>query len=243
MKSSRFLLIAGSAACTLLIVALLSQLGLFGDTASAALDSPTREEFEKLKADVDKINKGEEQNLGLINVIDKKYDAETKRIDTRLIGSEFKFNGVGDIVASALTLEQFRKVRGDNDPNKPQWVQCDGSTKSANGYAYADSQYAKDSGRSNVPNLLGRYPRGFDGKPERPLLALLEDAIANHSHNLRGGRGTGWGRMGDAQGGGNNEVPRWTDSGSEFATSGVVGVDSSETRPKTTIVNFFIRIN
>src|ERR1041385_8549020 len=116
MNNSRFLLIAGSAACTLLIVTLPSPLGLFGSPASAAPDSPTREEFEKLKADVDKIKTGEEQNLGSLNEIDKKYDIETKRIDTKLIGSEFKFVGIGDIVASALTLEQFRKVRGDNDP-------------------------------------------------------------------------------------------------------------------------------
>lgn len=248
MENSRLVLVGCTAICTLLIASVLGHINFFGVVATAAQDSPTKEEFEKLKAEVTRINGLEEQNLGLINNFDKRYDAETKRIDTRLTQSEFKFAGIGDIVASALTLEQFRKVRGDNDLAKPQWVQCNGADKEAN-YAYSTSQYAKDSRRNNVPDLVGRYPRGYDGKPELPLLKTLEDAIVDHHHFLDGGKTTyGWEVMGDAQGGGNNQVARWRNTVNRFGTSGVIAVggvrvDASETRPKTTIVNFFIRIN
>ncbi len=180
MKSSRLVLIAATVIATLLTTYVLGQLG--GGTATAATDGPTKEEFEKLRADVTKIHKLEEENLGLINEVDKRDSAETKRLDTQLTSSEFKFAGIGDIVASALTLDQFRKVRGDNDPKKPQWVLCNGSDREGN-YLYSTSQYAKDSGRSNVPNLAGKYPRGMrDGFT---LLQELPDQLENHTHAVR----------------------------------------------------------
>lgn len=245
MKNSRLALVGGTAICTLLITYLLSHISLFGVVATAMQEGPTKEEFQKLKDDVTRINKLEEDNLGKINEIDKRYGAETKRIDTKLIQSEFKFAGIGDIVASALTLEQFRKVRGDNDPAKPQWVLCNGADKEAN-YAYSASQYTKDSGRNNVPDLVGRYPRGLaDGLN---LLQTLDDELENHTHVVRRYKGVRIHILPNVEApGGDNEV-LWSyeDPGEPKIVAAEIleaGVSGGETRPKTTIVNFFIRIN
>jgi len=134
--------------------------------------------------------------------------------------------GIGDIVMSTLDLPTFQAQHGGGTAN---WVTC-------NGDSYPGSAWERLNGNPKVPDLTNRYPRGY--APGLPAPGgHMPDAIANHHHEL-----SGWAVMSDARGGGDNHVLR-TGYGGATPTSNVVGADGSETRPKTTVVVFYIRIN
>jgi hypothetical protein len=134
--------------------------------------------------------------------------------------------GIGDIVMSTLDLRTFQAQHGGGTST---WVVC-------NGDSYPGSAWERVSGGPRVPDLTNRYPRGY--APGLPAPGgQMADALSNHHHEL-----SGWAVMNDAQGGGDNHVLR-TGYGGATPTSGVIGVDNSETRPKTTVVVFYIRIN
>ena len=65
----------------------------------------------------------------------------------------------------------------------------------------------------------------------------MGDAVGPHNHQL-----SSWGTMPDAKGEGDNQVLR-TGFGGNTPTSDVLNRTSSETRPKTFMVNSYIRIN
>ena len=135
----------------------------------------------------------------------------------------------GDVLASTLSLEQFQAQHGGSN----KWVLC-------NGITYPQSAFANATGDATgkVPDLRGRYPRGFMAGQTPAVGQTQEDALQNHSHVLGG-----WSEMGDARGGGDNHVLR-TGFGGNTGTSGPVGANvANETRPKTTVVNFFCRAN
>jgi hypothetical protein len=134
--------------------------------------------------------------------------------------------GIGDIVMSTLDLPTFQAQHGGGTTN---WVPCDGAR-------YPGSSWATLTGNPAVPDLTGRYPRGYAAGLPGPG-GKLEDAVGNHRHEM-----TGWAPMSDAKGEGDNHVLR-TGFGGVTPTSGVVGQDATETRPKTTVVMFYIRIN
>ena len=143
--------------------------------------------------------------------------------------------GVGDIVMSPLNLQQFRAQHGGGTA----WVLCDGGR-------FPNSRYAQIVGRPDVPDLRGRYPRGFaSGLPDPG--GTMEDATRNHRHQFGDAAGLGadrWNIMRDAEGGGDNFVARIGVGSGGISTTGMVdGQPDNETRPKTTIVNFYIRIN
>jgi hypothetical protein len=143
---------------------------------------------------------------------------------------------VGTIVMSTLSAAQFQSQFAGTSA---RWVICDGK-----GYPKTPWARLVESSDGNVPDLTGRYPRGYkEGLPAAG--SHQADAIAEHKHYLDGGVSDikDWGIMNDAEGGGNNQVIRWANNPGPFATTGVVGAAvESETRPKTTVVNFFIRI-
>jgi|SRR5947209_20406552 len=146
--------------------------------------------------------------------------------------------GIGDIIMSVLDEETFESQHGGAPGTgiQPTWVLCDGRD-------VHDSAYARLSGKRFVPDFVGRYPRGEDvdaktGVHTPAVGGQMPDAFGSHNHILVDGV-NGWGVMGDAQGGGDNQVLR-TGYGGTIHTS---YSGDQETRPKTTVVNFFIRIN
>jgi hypothetical protein len=233
MRINQWARILGIVILTLLLNWLVGHLS----TSVSASDSPTIDEFNKLKSDVDRIRLDEETNLASINSVDNKYKQITDKANSDFKAAEFKLASVGDIVASSLTLEQFRIERGDKDGS--QWVQCDGREYPDSAYA----KYAKEAKRTPaVPDLRGRYPRGLtDGFS---LLETLEDQLQDHVHYLD--PGDKWGIQPDGGDGNTNSVARTGYAGTIKTTGVQKDKDArfgKETRPKTTIVNFFVRIN
>jgi hypothetical protein len=145
--------------------------------------------------------------------------------------------GIGDIVMSVLGLAKFQAQHGGG---KDDWVPCDGKE-------HPNSEYSRVTGTGRVPDLVGRYPRGYKQGLTPDPGEHQEGAVLNHRHDLEGDGGghnnSGtWGVMNDAQGGGDNQVARFGYAGS-LRTTGVSTGSNDETRPLTTVVNFYIRIN
>jgi hypothetical protein len=144
---------------------------------------------------------------------------------------------VGAIVISTLSPSEFQARFGNAEV---RWVVCDGNN-------HPNTEWARVTGNTNgtVPNLSGRYPRGFASGLPNPG-GTMEDATRNHRHQLGNAGGLSasqWNIMGDGQGGGDNAVARiGVSSGGIFTTGMVDGQPSDETRPRTTIVNFYIRV-
>ena len=162
-----------------------------------------------------------------------------------MAGSPSDF-AIGDIVMSTLNEQHFQNQHGGpyEIGKQPAWVLCDGRNVSG-------SEYEHVSGSSYVPDLVGRYPRGADvgGKTSVVTPAAgqqMEDALASHVHSYHAYKaeadsGTGFvGSDFKSNSGGQNDLNWATD----YASSGPQNCHvADETRPKTTIVNFFIRIN
>lgn len=203
----------------------------------------TKEEFEALAREVENIKSGELTNLGGINKLDTRLTKEIENRGTAFKESEFKFQGVGDIVASALPTDQFRKSHDDTKPPF-KWFLCNGDPAPENSKYKALLTEANNSLAEakkiplTLPNLIGRYPRGLDDNFS--LLQRLDDQLQTHIHRIEGQ----WRDIPDlkADGGNNNGVVFGT--GKDFKTVGVTEARTGdETRPKTTVVNFFIRVN
>lgn len=132
---------------------------------------------------------------------------------------------IGDVVMSVLNEAQFQAERGTG------WVLMDGRS-------VIGSEYETVTGNSNIPDARGRYLRMQDhGAGVNPAGNITPgntqaDENASHQHivsgfQFGGGPNTGliWGNGG---------------SGATFVTSASGG---AETRPRTIIVNVFIRID
>lgn len=132
---------------------------------------------------------------------------------------------IGDVKSSMLTEAQFQIEHGTT------WILCDGRN-------VAGSDFAVLTGITSAPDLRGRFPRGKDnGAGVNPdgdvaLGTTHSDTLQAHTHTgtLQGVSGIG---PIDSGGGG----PEYNFTGSTGSTG------SNETRPKATIVNFFIKIN
>jgi hypothetical protein len=248
MKLNQFRLLF-TIVLTILIVTFLTNQTLFHSYAnpqsslSHFIDFVTKDEFDKLVTVVEEIKTGELKNLSGLNNLEKGLKKETLDRQTALKESEFKFQGVGDIVASALPTNQFRKSHDDTKaPFK--WFLCDGSpAPDESAYKLLINEANNNLAEAKkiplkLPNLIGRYPRGLDDN--FALLQLLDDQLENHIHRIEGK----YRDITDLKADGGNNSGVIYGEGKDFKTVGVSDARSGdETRPKTTVVNFFIRVN
>ena len=134
---------------------------------------------------------------------------------------------LGDVVSSLLTESQYQNIQGSG------WVLADGRSVSGSSYHTLTSN-------SNIPDLRGRFLRGLDPTnatdPDgsgRSLGDDQSDAYKSHKdgvyYNIEGYTGGG---------GGGDHV-----NGAHHGTVGTTYSGYSETRPKNTSVNYFIKIN
>lgn len=164
---------------------------------------------------------------------------------------------IGSIVMSMLDEKSFRQTQGPTT----RWVLCNGANYPNTKWAQVRHQMDPSNSSGQVPDFTDRYPRGWDkqrkhgdfaNQASSPLTpwdlgqSALADAFRDHKHRLDGGDPNRWGIMKDACGGCNqpqgNEVARWGYAGQLWTTGSDAG-GGEETRPKTTIVNFYIRID
>lgn len=155
---------------------------------------------------------------------------------------------IGDIVMSMLEEDLFRKLQLDSAPSndfaKKKWTL-------ANGGKVPGSKYATLRKDAQVPDLLpdlrGRYPRGRDqGSEQVPegnvaTGTILADTFMAHTHAIpNADQG--------CDGGGDFFACKLKEqNGNDNTSRGPTGPANvgggSETRPKSVIVNFFIKIN
>jgi hypothetical protein len=152
---------------------------------------------------------------------------------------EFNDGQVGDIVQSMLTEAQFQTLRGVN------WVLMDG--RSVTG-----STYETITGEANIPDVRGTYlrskdnGRGLDPDGDPNLGAYQEDQFQGHRHSQRVPSHDELGIAGGTRRGiYNSGETNAQDFIREPKTDTVNGTPRTgpETRPKSTIVNTFIKIN
>ena len=157
---------------------------------------------------------------------------------------------IGDIIMSTLGEADFVNEHGGPYPvgSQTSWVPCDGRNVSG-------SAYANKTGLLCVPDLVGRYPRGADIRGKTGVITAgtgqtMEDTLLSHVHSYHAFKaeadgGTGFvGSDFNSNSGGQNDgnwAKDYISSGPEQLSGRASLAD--ETRPKTTIVNFFIRIN
>lgn len=141
--------------------------------------------------------------------------------------------GVGEIVASMLTEEQFLKIYG-----KDEWMLANGDPAPKN------SKYAMFVSPT-VPDLRGRFLRGKNynrntksgnSKGDLPLGFSQEDALKKHDHavTIQVDSKSNW------AGGGN--IDRIVGTGSTVVRTDM-SAGEEETMPRNVTVNYFIRIN
>ncbi|CAD6531919.1 hypothetical protein LMG27952_02636 [Paraburkholderia hiiakae] len=136
---------------------------------------------------------------------------------------------VGDIVMSFFDETTFNAQH----PGQT-WRLCSGGTAPG-------TTWASLTNGAPLPDCQGRYPREYKSGLTPPLGQTQEDALQRHTHALPGP----WQIMGDGQGGGDNPVARhaYGNTPSIYTDSGEQANFDSETRPKTIVVNFFVRVN
>ena len=145
-------------------------------------------------------------------------------------------SGTGDIVMSVLDLKTFRAVRGDIGPDYI-WYPCDNSPLAGTKLGPA---------LQNTPDFRGRYPRGWDNPQSVPDRAPNESAapgtvigqkLLSHTHKVTID-------ISHFSGGDDEHGPVWNpaqDHHSWDTDSNANG--SSENRPNSVVVFFYIRAN
>lgn len=133
---------------------------------------------------------------------------------------------VGEIRAAMLTLTQFQQQAGSD------WVLADGS--SATG-----TRYNSITGNANLPDLRGMYLRGknnsrSDGSQDPDGEVALGTYQADQTNFGVSTYGTGSEDNKLAAGGGS--------ATNSFSTANF-SPNVDETRPKTVVINWFIKIN
>lgn len=141
---------------------------------------------------------------------------------------------VGTIRHSLLSLVQFQAFVGVD------WVLADGQNVTG-------SLYHTVTGRTTVPDLRATYLRGLpSGDPNTNLGQFLPDSNALHNHpiaviqNLIARTNFQFVRQRAAP---PQSYPRTEYDAAAFNGSTLLSVFGSEFRPKTIVVNMFIRIN
>jgi hypothetical protein len=149
---------------------------------------------------------------------------------------------LGTIIQSLLNYEQMKSISGD------AWVPADGR------FVPGTSEYAKLTGRTQVPDLRGRFVRGlntFDpatgevpnGDPDkRDLGSLQDDSLKGHDHAI----GKASTDVTNSQmTSGSHRFPSYYTDG--FAAAPALRTDPSanatETRPKNVALFFYVKIN
>lgn len=136
---------------------------------------------------------------------------------------------VGSVIDSMLTESQFQ---GESHVG---WVLADGRS-------VVGSRYASITGAGTIPDLRGVYTRGKDnGRGLDPdgdpaLGNFRSDQVAAHTHTTSIGRNNSL-----TNGNTDNFVSANATGATSVYTSSSTG--GNETRPKTVVVNKFIRIN
>jgi len=178
------------------------------------------------------INK-QQTEIGKIN-----KESETDKMN--LTNELKKITPVGTIVSSMLTPEQFTWATGDNtepDLKKRKWVLADGRD-------VTNSDYARITGKNNIPDLRGMFIRGKnnvrnDGKEnpggELDLGVYQSDELKKHSHS------TVQMIHNDNIDGIDSAVTHSYEHHNETRETGIIG--EAETRPRNVTVNFYIKIN
>ncbi|CAJ3490491.1 putative lipoprotein [Burkholderia pseudomallei] len=136
---------------------------------------------------------------------------------------------VGDIVMSFFDETTFNSQH----PGQT-WRLCAGGTA-------PNTTWATLTHDAPLPDCQGRYPREYKSGLTPDLGQTQEDALQRHTHALP----APWAIQGDGQGGGNNHVARdaYGDHPTIITDAGEGANFDNETRPKTIVVNFFIRVN
>lgn len=148
------------------------------------------------------------------------------------IKQQIRDNGignVGEIVASMLSEEEFKKLKYSDD-----WVLADGRKIGTN------NKFYQITGKSKVPDLRGVFLRGKNhkrdtnrGNPEGDLSLgeYRDDVFKRHDHGgIYGGEGDKYGML---------DKYRYHASGyKKIEAEGGI-----ETRPRNVTVNYFIKIN
>lgn len=135
---------------------------------------------------------------------------------------------VGDVVLSALDEATFQAQRNTT------WVLCDGRNVGGSTYQTLTSQ-------TNIPDFRATFPRGKDqGRGLDPhgdlaIGAFQNDQFLAHTHQEHYRIPT-VGPGGSAGGGDTNR-------GLQDIFENVTTTGGSETNPKATVINFFIKIN
>lgn len=131
---------------------------------------------------------------------------------------------VGTIIHSMLTTTQFAAEYGDN------WVIMDGRS-------VAGTKYAAVTGNSTIPDARGTFLRakGATYNPDGDLAVgtYTADRLVAHVHNITAHTGNNPGQP-YIQASGDGVTP---------VSIPTASTGSSETSPRSTTVNVFIRIN
>ena len=144
-------------------------------------------------------------------------------------------SAVGDVVMSLLPPDKFSSQHAGQT-----WILCGAPGQ----VAPPESAWARLTGGAPLPDCGARYPRAFQNGVTPAAGATQEDHVGEHTHLIHGKtleaeRGHGF----DGSGLNSNSLPTpaWD---TDFSTKGVTdeGADT-ETRPKTIIFNFYIRVN
>jgi uncharacterized protein (DUF2237 family) len=120
------------------------------------------------------------------------------------------------------------------------WVLCGATLQSAP----PASAWASLMAGAPLPICGGRYPRAFLNGVTPAVGATQEDRVGAHTHLIRGKHleaNQGLGFKGSGFNSNSGPSPTWD---VDYPTLGVTGAgDDKETRPKTIIFNFYIRVN
>lgn len=146
---------------------------------------------------------------------------------------------VGDVVSSFLDEATFQSLRDTT------WILCDGRS-------VAGSEFQSLTGLALAPDMRGRYPRmkdngaGVDPAGDLALGTTYADQIANHAHNGNTGGGSGVTNNVVLFGGGPSSGLLLGAGNFHSATSSWTNIaipNGPETRVKSGIMNFFLKIN
>jgi hypothetical protein len=142
---------------------------------------------------------------------------------------------VGDVVMSLLPPDKF----SSQHPGQT-WVLCGAPGQTAP----PESAWARLTGGASLPDCGARYPRAFQNSVTPAAGKTQEDHVGEHMHLIQGKHLEAQSGHGFRGSGLNSNSGSNADWDGDFSTKGVTdeGADT-ETRPKTIIFNFYIRVN
>ena len=145
-------------------------------------------------------------------------------------------SAVGDVVMSLLPPDKF----SSQHPGQT-WLLCG---VPGGQVAPPESVWARLTGGEPLPDCGARFPRAFQNGVTPAAGTIQEDHVGEHTHLVHGKHLEANGGKGFHGSGLNSNSQPDAAWDVDFMTSGVTdaGADK-ETRPKTIILNFYIRVN